>query len=63
MWLFVPDRPNVVGDLRIGYLSRNGERVVLKNCSRILAEFVRTIRQLEDDFVARSGSQRAEGGA
>ncbi|MFB7665011.1 hypothetical protein ACFC1R_13815 [Kitasatospora sp. NPDC056138] len=54
-WLFVPDRRNFAGDVRTGYLSCNGERVVLQHCSRLLADFVRTIRQLEEDFAARCG--------
>jgi hypothetical protein len=49
-WLFVPDRMNAVGDVRVGYLSCNGERVVLLHCSDLLADLVRTIRQLEDAF-------------
>ncbi|MFD5462060.1 hypothetical protein ACFWIQ_04400 [Kitasatospora sp. NPDC127059] len=39
-----------------GYLSRNGERVVLAHTSRPLADFVRKISQLESDFAARIGS-------
>jgi hypothetical protein len=49
-WLFVPDRRNPAGDVRCGYLARNGERVVLWHCSRLLADFLRTIRQLEEGF-------------
>lgn len=55
-WLFVPDRRNVVGDVSTGYLSRNGERVVLAHTSRPLADLVRKISQLESDFTARIGS-------
>lgn len=55
-WLFVPDRANVAGDVRTGYLCCNGERVVLRYCSRPLADFVRTLRELEADFVARLGA-------
>lgn len=55
-WLFVPDRRNFAGDVRVGYLSCNGERVVLQHCSRLLADFLRTIRQLEEDFAARCGA-------
>ncbi|MFD5611358.1 hypothetical protein [Kitasatospora sp. NPDC127060] len=55
-WLFVPDRRNAVGDVTTGYLSRNGERVVLAHTSRPLADFVRKISQLESDFAARIGS-------
>ncbi|MEU8512733.1 hypothetical protein AB0C76_14255 [Kitasatospora sp. NPDC048722] len=55
MWLFVPDRRNVAGDVSTGYLSRNGERVVLSYTSRPLADFVRKIGQLESDFTARIG--------
>lgn len=54
---------NAAGDVNVGYLSRNGERVVLKHCSRLLADFVRTIRQLEGDFTARCGSRQVETGA
>ncbi|GAA1233439.1 hypothetical protein GCM10009665_24650 [Kitasatospora nipponensis] len=55
-WLFVPDRRNAAGDVRTGYLSRNGERVVLAHTSRLLADFLRRIRQLESDFAARLGA-------
>lgn len=61
-WLFVPDRRNIAGDVRVGYLSCNGERVVLQHCSRLLADFVRTIRQLEEDFAARCGVDPAGAG-
>ncbi|PYC68025.1 hypothetical protein C7C46_29665 [Streptomyces tateyamensis] len=52
-WLFVPDRRNAAGDVHTGYLSRNGERVVLAHTSRLLADFMRKVRQLESDFAAR----------
>ncbi|MFH9349392.1 hypothetical protein [Kitasatospora sp. NPDC017646] len=55
-WLFVPDRRNAVGDVSTGYLSRNGERVVLSHTSRPLADLVRKISQLENDFAARIGA-------
>ncbi|MDH6703741.1 hypothetical protein P3T27_000422 [Kitasatospora sp. MAA19] len=55
-WLFVPDRRNAVGDVSTGYLSRNGERVVLSYTSRPLADLVRKISQLESDFATRIGS-------
>jgi hypothetical protein len=55
-WLFVPDRRNAVGDVSTGYLSRNGERVVLAHTSRPLAELVRRIRQVEIDFATRIGA-------
>ncbi|GAB2693713.1 hypothetical protein GCM10010442_09190 [Kitasatospora kifunensis] len=59
-WLFVPDRRNAAGDvLRTGYLSCNGERVVLRHCSRLLADFLRTIRQIEENFAARIGAEPA----
>ncbi|MDH6107806.1 hypothetical protein P3T36_006418 [Kitasatospora sp. MAP12-15] len=54
-WLFVPDRRNAAGDVRTGYLTCNGERVVLAHCSRLLADLLRTIRQLEQDFAAQCG--------
>lgn len=56
-WLFVPDRRNAAGDVRTGYLSCNGERVVLRHCSRLLAEFLRTLRQIEENFAARIGTE------
>lgn len=62
-WLFVPDRRNPAGDVRTGYLSCNGERVVLRHCSRHLADFLRTIRQLEEDFASRCGAQTVLAGA
>ncbi|MFC9330838.1 hypothetical protein [Kitasatospora sp. NPDC057015] len=52
-WLFVPDSRNAQGEVRPGYLSRDGERVVLAYCSGILGDLLRTIRQLEDDVAAR----------
>ncbi|MDH6117761.1 hypothetical protein [Kitasatospora sp. GAS204B] len=55
-WLFVPDRQNPAGDVRTGYLSRNGERVVLPHSSGLLAAYLRKLRQLESDFAARIGS-------
>lgn len=55
----MPDRGNAAGDVRNGYLSCNGERVVLRHCSRLLADFVRTIRQLEENFATRSGADSA----
>ncbi|MFF9647324.1 hypothetical protein [Kitasatospora aureofaciens] len=52
-WLFVPDRINVTGDAESGYLVKNGERVVLRHCSRNLAELFRILRQLEFEFSIR----------
>ncbi|UKZ03668.1 hypothetical protein BOQ63_006155 (plasmid) [Streptomyces viridifaciens] len=52
-WLFVPDRINVMGDAESGYLAKNGERVVLRHCSRNLAELIRILRQLEFEFSVR----------
>ncbi|GAA1239990.1 hypothetical protein GCM10009665_33580 [Kitasatospora nipponensis] len=54
-WLFVPDRLNAAGDVRTGYLACNGERVVLAHCSHLLADLLRTIRQLERDFATGCG--------
>ncbi|MFD9125295.1 hypothetical protein [Kitasatospora sp. NPDC059571] len=62
-WFFVPDRANVAGDVRAGYLYCNGERVVLQHCSRLLADFARTIRRLEYEFSVRcTTEQRPAGG-
>jgi hypothetical protein len=61
-WLFVPDRRNPAGDVRIGHLSCNGERVTLQYCSGVLADFVRTIRQIEHAFLARCGTDPASAG-
>jgi hypothetical protein len=55
-WLFVPDRRNAAGDVQCGYLARNGERVVLAHCSRLLADFLRTIRHLQESHAQRAGS-------
>ncbi|MGW2372972.1 MULTISPECIES: hypothetical protein [Kitasatospora] len=52
-WLFVPDRRNPAGDLQIGYLVKNGERVELTHCSRQLAELFRILRRLEFEFSTR----------
>ncbi|GAA2739036.1 hypothetical protein GCM10010440_00210 [Kitasatospora cinereorecta] len=52
----MPDRTNAAGDVQTGYLVRNGERVILRHCSRLLAEFLRTIRQLEISFAVRGGT-------
>jgi hypothetical protein len=41
--------------VRTGYLTCNGERVVLSHCSRLLADLLRTIHQLEEDFAERCG--------
>ena len=41
----------------VGYLSCQGERVVLSHSSNLLADFVRRIQQLEDDFALRSDSR------
>ncbi|WP_158845662.1 hypothetical protein [Streptomyces sp. NRRL WC-3742] len=57
-WLFVPDRTNPAGDLEIGYLVKNGERVVLAHCSRQLAELFRILLRLEFEFSTRL--QRSE---
>ncbi|GAA5006213.1 hypothetical protein GCM10025734_46090 [Kitasatospora paranensis] len=57
-WFFVPDRVNACGDVRTGYLHGNGERVVLEHCSRLLADFARTIRLLEDDFSVRCTTEQ-----
>lgn len=62
-WFFVPDRRNPAGDVRIGYLSCNGERVVLHHCSSYLADFLRTLRQLEEDFARRCGAEPVPTGA
>ncbi|MFI9365189.1 hypothetical protein ACIG5E_29675 [Kitasatospora sp. NPDC053057] len=42
-----------MGDLENGYLVKNGERVVLKHCSRQLAELFRILRRLEFEFAMR----------
>ncbi len=59
-WLFVPDRMNAVGDVRVGYLSCSGEQVVLLHCSDLLADLVRTIRQLEYDLAMRWPDEPSE---
>ncbi|WP_344442426.1 hypothetical protein [Kitasatospora nipponensis] len=41
--------------MRTGYLACNGERVVLAHCSHLLADLLRTIRQLERDFATGCG--------
>jgi hypothetical protein len=56
-WLFVPDQEDADGEVCVGYLSCQGERVVLSHSSDLLADFVRRIQQLEDDFARRSGSR------
>lgn len=42
-----------MGDAESGYLAKNGERVVLRHCSRNLAELIRILRQLEFEFSIR----------
>ncbi|MFJ1707471.1 hypothetical protein [Kitasatospora sp. NPDC088346] len=59
-WFFVPDRSNAIGDVRPGYLSRNGERVVLTYCSETLALLLGRIRQLEEEFAPRWGGLAAQ---
>ncbi|MEW1907288.1 hypothetical protein AB0442_02370 [Kitasatospora sp. NPDC085895] len=62
-WLFVPDRQNAAGDVETGYLVRNGRRVVLWHCSRILADFLRTLRRLECRFAVTGGAAQPSGAA
>ncbi|WP_152648810.1 hypothetical protein [Streptacidiphilus anmyonensis] len=52
---------NAVGDVRVGYLSCNGKQVVLRHSSDILADLVRTIRQLEHDFTRRHPGEPSAG--
>ncbi|MFE5585972.1 hypothetical protein [Kitasatospora sp. NPDC056531] len=42
-----------MGDLEVGYLVKNGERVALTHCSRQLAELFRVLRRLEFEFSMR----------
>ncbi|MFE5584455.1 hypothetical protein [Kitasatospora sp. NPDC056531] len=42
--------------MQCGYLARNGERVVLAHCSRLLADFLRTLRHLQESHAQRAGS-------
>ncbi|MCU7825013.1 hypothetical protein [Kitasatospora sp. DSM 101779] len=60
-WLFVPDRHNAAGDVETGYLVRNGRRVVLWHCSRILADFLRTLRRLESRFAVPCSAPQPPG--
>ncbi|MFF0434853.1 hypothetical protein ACFYU9_21775 [Streptomyces sp. NPDC004327] len=62
-WLFVPDRRDATGEMRSGYLSRDGERVVLRHTSRLLADFLLRIRQLEEGFAAGLARAGREGRA
>jgi hypothetical protein len=58
-WIFVPavagpDREDSAPDRAdSGYLQRGSEQVPLPHCSRLLTDFLRTIRQIEDDFAQR----------
>ena len=58
-WLFVAGQKDAEGEVCVGYLSCKGERVVLSHSSNLLADFVRRIQQLEDDFALRSDSRPA----
>lgn len=49
-----------MGDVRVGYLSCGGEQVVLLHCSDLLADLVRTIRQLEHEFAVRCPDEPSE---
>ena len=62
-WLFVPDRQNAAGDVETGYLVRNGRRVVLWHCSRILADLLRTLRRLECRLAVPGSAAQSPGPA
>lgn len=55
-WFFMPDRRNPSGDVRPGYLSRNGERVILQYCSGALTGLLHTLYQLDSDLATRWGA-------
>ncbi|WP_371493831.1 hypothetical protein OG871_02155 [Kitasatospora sp. NBC_00374] len=62
-WVFVPDSTNSLGEVQHGYLTCDGERVVLPYCSGVLADLLRTIRQLEGDIAHRWDSLPTPAGA
>jgi hypothetical protein len=56
-WTFVPS--NSGNDPAKGaYLQRGSEQVMLAHSSRLLADFLQTIRQIEDDFTRRCDRDR-----
>ena len=64
-WVFVPEPADAQDDVRVAFLHSNGsgERVTLRHCSRLLADFVRAIRQLESEFVTRCAAVEPTPGA
>jgi hypothetical protein len=52
-WLLVPDRWNVDGEKRPGYLSDGTGRVSLPHCCDILVELVQALRSVEGDRPGR----------
>ncbi|MFI9271279.1 hypothetical protein ACIGXM_11280 [Kitasatospora sp. NPDC052896] len=47
----------MAGDVSTGYLSRNGVRVPLPYTSGLLADFMREIREMEEEFAVRCGAR------
>jgi hypothetical protein len=56
-WIFVPSDSGT-DPTKGAYLQRGSERVLLAHCSRLVADFFQTIRQIEDDFARRSDCDR-----
>jgi hypothetical protein len=56
-WIFVPSNSGA-NSMKDAYLQRGTERVLLAHCSRLVADFFSTIRQIEDDFARRSDFDR-----
>jgi hypothetical protein len=56
-WIFIPSHGGT-DPTKDAYLQRGSERVPLAHCSRLVADFFQTIRQIEDDFARRSDCDR-----
>ncbi|MEZ0092385.1 hypothetical protein [Streptacidiphilus sp. EB129] len=61
-WLFVPDRRNTLGHVRVGYLAHGSELIALPYSSGILFDFVQAIRQIEANFTERCDGGRTHAG-
>lgn len=54
-WLFVPPPQDDPDGRAVAYLERGGEQVRLEYSSWLVADFARSIRQIESDFTRRFG--------
>jgi hypothetical protein len=53
-WHYIPDRRNLSGEPLQGYLSGEGMTIALRHSSEFLAELVRLLDELQEEFDRKS---------